>query len=272
MRRRFSSQFLGMNTTVVYHQTAAFLIDPGVFPYELEKIREFLTARHIREVKILFTHTHGDHISGWYAFREFPAYGHESIAQKNQTVRNNDIRYIRGVYRKQRIAELEQLQFPEPIHYVSDGQELTTAPNSVIFFHIPGHAVDQSLLIVPDEQLAFSGDMLIQAPVPFVLHSMREYRDSLDRIRTLIDQFDIQCLIPGHGKPARDRQEILVRINREQDYIDRLTSEGIRLYHQGIDGDELRNRLYGLEPRLAQLQPHQTNVQTFLRELSRWIV
>ena len=271
MRRRFSSQFLGMNSTVVYRDGAAHVIDPGVFPWELERMREFLQQQALHQVQILFTHTHGDHISGWYAFRNFPAYGHESIALKNPTVRHNDVRYIRGVYRKQRIPDLDQLQFPEPIHLLADGEVLEHPPFSVVFYHVPGHAIDQSVIVVPEEHLMFSGDMLIQSPVPFVLHSMWQYRASLDRIRFLVKQYQVACLIPGHGKPARDQGEILERIQRESDYLDRLTDLGIQLYRQGLRGDDLREQLYALEPRFTQLQPHQTNVQSFLREISRWL-
>ena len=47
MRRRFTSQFLGMNSVVVYQDNSGYLIDPGVFPQEIEKIKIFLDKENI---------------------------------------------------------------------------------------------------------------------------------------------------------------------------------------------------------------------------------
>ncbi len=272
MKRRFSSQFLGMNSTVVYREEAAYLVDPGVFPWELERIKRFLSEQEFRRVSLLFTHTHGDHISGWYAFRSYPAFGHRVIARKPPAVRENDVRYIRGVWRKQSIENLDDLQFPSHLQYLSDGEILDIPPTPAIFFHTPGHSADMSVIILPEEKMMFSGDMLIQTPMPFVLHSTREYWTSLNKIRHLAETYNVQCLIPGHGKPAENSEEILERIQREKDYLRHLVREGITLARSGLDGDELRRRLLKLAGPNGRFHAHQVNVQTFLRELNDWLL
>jgi len=272
MKRRFSSQFLGMNSTVIYREDTAYLIDPGVFPWEVERIKQFLEDQGLQRVSVLFTHTHGDHISGWYAFRSFPAFGHQAIARKPVAVRENDVRYIRGVWRKQSIENLDEVQFPSNIQYLSDGETLNVPPGSAIFFHTPGHSADMSAIIIPEEKMIFSGDMLIQTPLPFVLHSTREYWGSLRRIKQLVESYDLQCLIPGHRKPAESREEILERIQREKEYLRQLIWEGIKLARSGLQGDELKQQLLDMANLNGRLHAHQVNVQTFLRELDDWLL
>ncbi len=271
MRRRFSSQFLGMNSTVVYENGYAYLVDPGVFPKETQHIKDFLQQEGIFEKAVLFTHTHGDHISGWQAFPNEPAYGHEVIAKKTEDMRNNDVRYLRGMWRKQGIENLDGLKFPDNIRYQPDGKFLEIPPYSFAFFHVPGHSIDMCAIIVPKENMMFSGDMLIQAPAPFILHSTRRYWTSLKRFKKLAVEYDIRCLVPGHGKPAKSPEEVLRRIRNEQEYLQQLVREGIKLAKEGVEGDELRHRLYSYSNRLVQLHSHQANVQTFIREKDLWL-
>ena len=63
MIKRFSSQYLGMNSTVVFKDNSAFVVDPGVFPKEIYRIQAFLKEKKIDNISVLLTHTHGDHIS-----------------------------------------------------------------------------------------------------------------------------------------------------------------------------------------------------------------
>ena len=270
MIRRFSSQFLGMNSTVIYEKDTSYLIDPAVFPPETKHIKDFLLAHGIRKITILLTHTHGDHISGFHVFHDYPTYGHQCISEKAQMVRDNDIRYLRGIWRKQGLENLEELKFPDNIRFVPEGEFRQVPPYSFAFFHVPGHSTDMSAILIPEERLLLSGDMLIQAPTPFILHSIQQYWNSLKRFRILMEEYDIRCLIPGHGKPAKSRAEIIERIQNEQQYIQQFVWAGLKLYRAGIHGDDLLKELYQISPEYLRLHSHQTNVQTFMRELEDW--
>ena len=268
MRRRFTSQFLGMNSVVVYQDNSGYLIDPGVFPQEIEKIKIFLDKENIRQIVILLTHTHGDHISGWNSFRNYPTYSHESISQKSQDVRNNDVRYLQGMYRKNGLENIEQLKFPENIYYMAEGEFKVMPPASFAFFHLPGHSTDMSAIVIREEKLLLSGDMLIQAPTPYILHSINEYWGSLNSIKELVDKYDIQCLIPGHGKPARNREEILFRIDNEQKYIKKLVTMGIDIYQKNSDTKTFKEEFTNSFAEFKDLHSHQINVQTLMREIN----
>ncbi len=266
MRRRFSSQFLGMNSALVYKAHAGYLVDPGVFPPELERIKDFIRQQGLEQISILLTHTHGDHISGWYAFRQYPVYTHECVSSKVITARENEVKFLKGMYRKQGYQDLEDLTFPDMIRFVEEGDFMEILPDSFAFFHIPGHSADMSAIVIQSERMLFSGDMLMQSPTPFILHSIRQYRHSLKRLEEIVKRFEIDCLIPGHGKPAKSVDQILQRIKHEIDYLQELVITGIEISHSVDSELEIKEKLYEHFPGFQNLHSHQVNVQTFLRE------
>ncbi len=266
MKRRFSSQFLGMNSVVVYEGAAAYLIDPGVFPPELQRIRDFIDKEGFTTVNILLTHTHGDHISGWKTFGEYSVFIHRCQEQKTAQMRANDLRYVQGMYRKQGYENFEWLAFPDHATFVDDGKFISLPPFSFAFFHVPGHSTDMTAIIVPEEKLMLSGDMLIQTPIPFILHSIGQYWKSLQRLQKLVLEYEITCLIPGHGKPASPQTEIIERIVNEKKYVQELIKTGTKLVQQGLDDILLKEELELHFPQWAHFHAHQVNVQTFLRE------
>lgn len=266
MKRRFSSQFLGMNSVIVYQGAAAYLIDPGVFPPELQRIRDFIDKESFSTVNILLTHTHGDHISGWKTFNEYSVFIHRCQEQKTAEMRANDLRYVQGMYRKQGYDNFEWLAFPDHAILIDDGKFISLPPFSFAFFHVPGHSTDMTAIIVPEEKLMLSGDMLIQTPIPFILHSIGQYWKSLQRLQNLVLEYEINCLIPGHGKPASPQIEIMERIDNERKYVQELIKTGTKLVQQGLEDIQLKEELELHFPQWAHFHAHQVNVQTFLRE------
>ena len=266
MVRRFSSQFLGMNSAVIFHDGTAHLVDPGVFPKEIARIKNFLHQEHLVKTTILLTHTHGDHISGWHAFSDHPTFAHISVSTKSEMIRDNDVRYLQGMYRKQGITDIESLTFPVDLRYVQEGELIQHLPVSFSFFHTPGHSIDMSVIVFPEEKLLVSGDMLIQTPLPFVLHSILEYWNSLAKIKKLVFEFNLHTHVPGHGKPASDQEELLKRILHEQKYLQKLVLRGKECLVKNMTDNEIKEKLSSCFPELTTLHAHQSNIQTFIRE------
>ena len=125
-------------------------------------------------------------------------------------------------------------------------------------------------IISPEEKIIFSGDMLIQSLVPFILHSTREYWYSLKYLKNLTYHYDLQCLIPGHGELAFSQEEIIQRIEKEQSYLQKLIWKGLKLIQVGISLEEIKKQLMYISQDLAHLQSHQISVHTFLRDFEKW--
>jgi len=266
MIRRFNSRFLGMNSSLIYSDNSGLLVDPGVFPPELSRISDFIEAEGLKKVAILLTHTHGDHISGWHAFSNYTTYTHSSVSKKSMIVRDNDVRYLQGMYRKQGYEELSKLSFPSPLNYLDDGEIVKISPFDFCFYHTPGHSLDMSIIVIPEEKLMLSGDMLIHTPIPFILHSINQYWGSLHKIKKLVKKFNLNHLIPGHGKPAISQDQIYSRIQIEQNYIEKLIVKGRDCIARGNSDSEINTILTECFPELSSLHAHQSNVKTLIRE------
>ncbi len=266
MIKRFNSKILGINSSLVYNEEAAFIIDPGVFPEEISQIKNFVSEQGIYNISVLLTHIHGDHISGWHAFQNYPTFAHKIISEKSQIVRENDVRYLQGINRKQGINKKESLVFPHDILYVEEGIPQQISPYLFEIFHMPGHSIDMSVVVIPEERVIFSGDMLIHASTPFILNSVFEYSESLNKLQLLIQSKNIQYLIPGHGKPAENMTDILERISQESSYIQRMIITGTKLIKDGVNDNELKENLILSYHQYRILHSHQMNVLTLLRE------
>jgi len=120
-------------------------------------------------------------------------------------------------------------------------------------------------IISPEEKIIFSGDMLIQSLVPFILHSTREYWYSLKYLKNLTYHYDLQCLIP-----AFSQEEIIQRIEKEQSYLQKLIWKGLKLIQVRISLEEIKKQLMYISQDLAHLQSHQISVHTFLRDFEKW--
>jgi glyoxylase-like metal-dependent hydrolase (beta-lactamase superfamily II) len=158
------------------------------------------------------------------------------------------------------------LKFPEPIHYLQENEATELSAIPFYFFHTPGHSIDMSVIILPEQGLLISGDMLIHTPLPFILHSIKAYWHSLKKISKLVAKFNLQHLIPGHGQPANSRDEIFARVLHEQKYIQKLVLRGKECLDRKYSEFELKENLLNCFPDLATLHAHQSNIQTFIRE------
>jgi glyoxylase-like metal-dependent hydrolase (beta-lactamase superfamily II) len=255
-----------MNSSLIYSGHSGLLVDPGVFPPELSRISDFIQAEGLNNITILLTHTHGDHISGWHAFSNYKTFTHSSVSKKSPMVRDNDVRYLQGMYRKQGYGELSKLSFPNPLNYLDDGKIVKISPSHFCFYHTPGHSQDMSVIVIPEEKLVFSGDMLIHTPVPFILHSINQYWNSLYKIEKLVKEFNLNHLIAGHGKPAISQDQIRYRIQNEQKYIEKLVVRGRDCIEKGNSDSEINSVLIECFPEFTSLHAHQSNVKTFIRE------
>ena len=184
-------------------------------------------------------------------------------------VRQNDVKYVKGIYRKKGVPYAEELVFLDNILYVNDAELQDMLPFSFQIYHMPGHSKDMNVIILPEVKVIFSGDMLINATTPFILHSVVEYCESLLSIKDLVIKKNIDYLIPGHGKTAKVQTEILDRIDHEISYVKKMVSVATKLQTINIPENQIKKRLYQISNDFENLHSHQTNVQTLLREIDQ---
>lgn len=265
MIKRFSSRFLGMNSIVVEKQDIAIIIDPGVFPDEIQKIRSYLHENFCTPVAVLITHTHGDHISGWSDFSSVPTYTSNAFLKKSESERENDLKFLQGLYRKFQFSP-DELQFPHFAGLLADQEIKYFHDFRVITIHIPGHAPDLTAYIFPEQQLLITGDMLVAIPVPYILYSIPDYWNSLEKLENAVTEYEPAILAPGHANFAHTRQEILARIAQEKNYLEELLNYALPLLRDQIPDHILEERLLECKEEWESDQAHRLNIKTLLRQ------
>ena len=214
------------NWTYLIDGDRPVLIDAGVGnPSHLDAID---AAVGDRELHLVVTHAHSDHISGAPAIRE-----------------------------RRPATLLSKMPWPErdrdlPWQPIADGDVIATAAGHLQVIHTPGHAPDHVCLWHAESRTVFVGDMLVQGTTVMIPASHRgslvEYLQSLDRLLAL----NPARALPAHGPviddpPALIRHYIEHRAQRE--------SQVQAALRAGADTvDDLLSRIYpGLQPALEPM-------------------
>ena len=177
----------GTNTYVLTSRddTSAVVIDPG--PELAEHRQSFLAEVGDRALSaIVLTHQHADHsemlgsVDQWAP--EVPVY-----------------------------AVLER--FARHVPTVADGDRISFGPDPVDVIDVvatPGHTMDSISLI--HDRVLYSGDTVLGKGTTIVTHpegSLGDYLESLQRLRTLLDQGAYTRIEPAHGPSIESPAEVL---------------------------------------------------------------
>jgi glyoxylase-like metal-dependent hydrolase (beta-lactamase superfamily II) len=266
--KNFSSLYLAQNSSVVFADGCAVVIDPGVLPEEGTAIAAWLAMEKLRLEAILFTHSHGDHFAGWQYLPPAPLYISSRVLRKDQQRRNKDVAFVASIWRGQGQGENRQIVFPADLQTVADGNSIHTQVADFFFYHTPGHAIDQALIVAKDTPFAWSGDMLIRSSYPFILESFFQYRLSLGHLRRQISAHHIGHLIPGHYQVAKGA-EIHQRIDAEMLYVNRLYQYLFDHYRPHMDKRQLEEMLLHIDQQRIKVHfTHKMNVNRLVDEIS----
>ncbi len=156
---------LSGTNTWIYGREPAWLIDPGpALPQHLDAISGEIDARGGLGA-VLLTHDHADHS--------------EAVPELALRFSPVPLAAARGT-----VTAL-----------LADGDRI--GPFEVLA--TPGHAPDH-LAFVTEDGIAFTGDAVLGEGSVFVQSQLREYLDSLRRLR----MHELSLIAPGHGPPVTD--------------------------------------------------------------------
>lgn len=263
----FTSSYLNQNTTLLRKNGDAVVIDPGVFPTDMDIINQYLEENDLELKAILFTHTHGDHIAGWNYLPEVPLYAGSGLSLKTREQTQKDLSFIENIFRSNGHKATQEVLFPQKVILVENEEEIEVEDFTFQFFHVPGHSIDEAMIYSPDFDAIFPGDMLIKAPYPFILENAFQYRFSLSYMAKILSEKDVTLCIPGHYKEAHE-EEIMKRVNRETAYLDEIWKFLLEIYSPGIPAREIEERLLHYDPKRIKVHfTHKMNVNRFVKDL-----
>ncbi|MBM3331897.1 MBL fold metallo-hydrolase [candidate division WOR-3 bacterium] len=211
----FPSRSLSYNAGVLVGGKEALLIDPGLFADDIDRVRAHIYNRDAEPHCLVVTHSHWDHVLGPEYFPGVPVIQQqESLAVLAES----------GTMIEHQVTEWErqsgiQRDMPfllhEPDRTFTDRLELQLGGKIVELLHAPGHASEQLVVHDRAEQLLWAADMLSDIEIPFVMHNLNAYRQTLDRLA----QLEVTTLVPGHGAPAQGQSEVRARFDTDRTYL-----------------------------------------------------
>ncbi len=219
--RVLQSALFQTNSTVIETNDMILVIDPNWLPIEIAQIRhhtEGLVKKTQKPVWLLFTHSDYDHIIGYHAFTDIAAGVIASrafvenlgqVAILEQIKQFDDEYYIKRPY---------EIAYPSVTYVVEEEEQvLKIGETELTFFHATGHNPDGIFTIVNNVFIA--GDYLCDVEFPYIYHSSWAYQDTLNKIESILQKFDIQLFISGHGNPTTEQSEILRRKEEALEYL-----------------------------------------------------
>jgi len=218
----FQSALFQTTSTVIRTEETVLVVDPNWLPGEIEEIREHVRAiRGERTLYVLFTHGDFDHIIGYRAFPEAKTIG--SAALHEHPVKEEKLRLIRDFDHQYYVSRSYPIEFPE-LDYVirEDGQRLRLGDATLVFYLAPGHTADGLMTVVEPHGILIAGDYLSDIERPFISHSAKAYRDTMDKAEAVLASGSVRLLVPGHGRATTAPAEMKERVRMAADYLDRL--------------------------------------------------
>jgi len=259
------SRLFATNSGIFIDNGQAALIDPALFPEEIDTLGGFATARSTRQA-ILMTHSHWDHILGPERLPGRDCFATAAFQKTLLTQRAGICSQIARFEAQNGLPRFGEITLPtlavnfqKELHLLVGNQELQ-------LWAAPGHSSDQCVIYHPESSCLWAGDMLSDLEIPFVAYNLTAYRASLDRLAGL----KIQTLIPGHGTPTLEDFEIRARLDGDRAYLEALDKHvsaavrtGCALKETLLQGKDIPFR----QDAGSNAGPHGQNIASAYREM-----
>jgi len=263
------------NSMVIVNPDHLMLIDTSVTPAAaralVAQIKEEISPRPIKYV--FNSHYHFDHAHGNQIFGDdVEIIGHEYIRQMHQSnvlQQRTNRSFSEGLPAqiadmKQRIAkasDAKERAQPETAMGVTAAhakaiQEVKPKPPNVTFTDVMtlhkggrevevlflgrGHTGGDTMIFLPAERIVFTGDFFEGRPGAGVLSYLGdafidEWPASLERLKAL----DFDIIVPGHGAPLKERQQI----TDFQNYLRDFWRQARALRLQGVTAEQAAQKM-----------------------------
>ena len=189
----FTSQlYAQVNAGAIVGQDWSILIDTLAYPEETNEIRDFLENRLSKPVRyIINTHYHSDHTLGNCWFPSATILSHKLCRTLLDTEGRKTLAEV-----KRNNRELRSLKIVMPEVLFDTGTLcLQIGKRSIRLLHLPGHSPDGIGVLLEEDRVLFSGDILM--PVPYLVDG--DFDMMVESMKSL-PQMKLENVVQGHGE------------------------------------------------------------------------
>ena len=189
----FTSQlYAQVNAGAIVGQDWSILIDTLAYPEETNEIRDFLERRLSKPVRyIINTHYHSDHTLGNCWFPSATILSHKLCRTLLDTEGRKTLAEV-----KRNNRELRSLKIVLPEVLFDTGTLcLQIGKRSIRLLHLPGHSPDGIGVLLEEDRVLFSGDILM--PVPYLVDG--DFDMMVESMKSL-PQMKLENVVQGHGE------------------------------------------------------------------------
>ncbi len=255
------SRLYATNSGLFIFEDQACLVDPCIFPEEIQVLKGFIEERHLKPHTLVLTHSDWDHILGPESFPETPITAHRTFPQTTREPRWQTIsQEIQRWEQEHQIRRFNPFQLPQLTTTFTNTLNIEFGDHTLQLIHTPGHASDHLAIYHANDATLWAGDMLSDLEIPYVDDSLSCYIQSLEQL----ELFDIQTLVPGHGTPTQNKREIQTRFRRDFCYLEALQYHVHEALARGFELEEaihLGDSIPIFNPELNR-DPHRHNIRT----------
>lgn len=211
----YTWEIVDVNSYLIREGDKAILIDA------VENDSLYEAVREIKELTVILTHCHYDHIAGLNHLREIKpdlkvcatTTCSEYVGDPNRNLSSISKEFM-SFYLKQDVDEMEDCEVKRKINEITgfscdpcditfdDEMTIDFEGHSIVLTRFYGHSND-SLIAVLDDKYMFSGDTILGIPTATRLpkgSTRKFWNEDIPRLEKLTDAID--TVYPGHGKPG----------------------------------------------------------------------
>ncbi len=197
-------QFDEVISFLIEGRRQALLFDTGLGMGNIRGVVKELTKK---DLVVLNSHSHYDHVGGNHQFEIILARNHPFTPEKAKGSSNEKVgEYARGDWIwKQHPPNFNSIDYQiQPWQFagwIEEGQFIDLGGGSLEIIYAPGHAPDSLVLIDHQRRLMFTGDTFYLAPLYAHLEgsNFADYAETATRLATYAD--DIDFLLTSHNVP-----------------------------------------------------------------------
>jgi len=212
------SRFWNFNAIGFFDGDEACVVDPGIYPDEIEALRRAVCERAGRPPRrvthVAVTHSHHDHIRGWMRFPGarivFPRAG----VEKSEAARTRILATKRKID-EQLGVEDEGFRYPEADIVFDERCTFTIGDLTAEMRFLPGHSNCTSVVWIPALRTLCTADYLVSPGLAYCRWEARAFESALATMRGWCESEGVTRILPAHNDPIEGADAVLAAIDLE---------------------------------------------------------